>query len=145
MAVKPLLLAALAGASMAIQGTLNAVLGKKVGTFQASFVVHVIASVILGIVLLFGLSEGSLKAIGSCPWWAFLGAPLSAVIIWGVLTSIGQIGVGAATTAIVAAQISMALFLDFTGISGIKVSPSGTKMLGAVIFIIGAYLLLRRQ
>jgi transporter family-2 protein len=140
---KSLLIAALAGASMAVQGALNAVLGKKAGSFEASFVVHVAGSVILGLILLTGLSGGDLRKVGTAPWWAFLGAPLSVVIIWGVLKSIGDIGVGVATTAIVAAQISMALVLDHLGITDVKAQMTPGKIVGALIFMIGAYLLLR--
>ncbi len=47
MHITPLLIAAIAGASMAIQGTLNAVLGKRTGAFEASFIVHVLGALIL--------------------------------------------------------------------------------------------------
>ncbi len=130
---------------MAVQGALNAVLGKKAGSFEASFAVHVIGSAILGVILLAGVSGGDVRRIGAAPWWTFLGAPLSVVIIWGVLKSIGDTGVGAATTAIVAAQISMALVLDFLGITGTKVGITGTKIVGALALMVGAYLLLQES
>lgn len=141
--ITPLLLAAIAGASMAVQGTLNAVLGKRTGAFEASFIVHVLGSLILGLVLLLGLSDGDVRKATEAPWWSFLGGPLSVVIIWGVLTSIGSVGVGAATTAIVAAQITTAIVLDILGLSGQKMPFDWTKGVGAVAFILGAYLLLR--
>ncbi len=140
-----LVLAGLAGASMAVQGTLNAVLGKKTGSFEASFIVHVIGSLILGIILVTGLTGGNIKMAGKAPWWAFLGAPLSVVIIWGVLKSIGEIGVGAATTSIVATQITAALVLDCLGVTGTKVSLSATKIFGGLLLILGVYLLLRES
>ena len=70
--------------------------------------------------------------------------PVSVIIIWGVLASIGKVGVGSATTAIVAVQILTALVLDLTGLAGDKVPLCATKVVGAVIFIIGAYLLLKQ-
>ena len=143
--ITPLLLAAIAGASMAVQGTLNAVLGKKTGSFEASFIVHVLGALILGIVLLLGVSDGDVRKAVGAPWWSFLGGPLSVIIIWGVLTSIGSVGVGAATTAIVASQIATALALDVLGLSGHKMVLDWTKYLGAAAFILGAYLLLRES
>lgn len=56
-----LVVAALSGVSMALQGAVNAVLGKKVGSIEAAFVVHVVGSAILGAVLLTGMTGGSVK------------------------------------------------------------------------------------
>jgi transporter family-2 protein len=141
--IVPLLIAALAGASMAVQGAFNAVLGKKAGSFEASFIVHVIGAVLLGGLLAFGMGQGDYRKAAEAPWWSFLGGPLSVLIIWGVLTSVGQIGVSSANTAIVAAQIVTAIILDCLGVTGEKVSIGWMKVVGAVLFIFGVYFLLR--
>jgi len=141
--IVPLLIAALAGASMAVQGAFNAVLGKKAGSFEASFIVHVIGAVLLGGLLAVGMGQGGLRKALEAPWWSFLGGPLSVLIIWGVLTSVGQIGVSNANTAIVAAQIVTAIILDCLGVTGEKVSIGWMKIVGAVLFIAGVYFLLR--
>lgn len=143
MNIVPLLIAALAGASMAVQGAFNAVLGKKAGSFEASFIVHVIGAVLLGGLLAVGMGQGGLRKALEAPWWSFLGGPLSVLIIWGVLTSVGQIGVSNANTAIVAAQIVTAIILDCLGVTGEKVSIGWMKIVGAVLFIAGVYFLLR--
>ena len=144
MKIGSLLIAALAGASMAVQGTLNSILGKKAGPFEAAFIVHAIGAVLLGGMLLVGLGQGTLRQAVQAPWYSFLGGPLSILIIWGVLVSVGQVGVSAANTAIVAAQIALALVLDVFGASGQKFVFGWQKVLGAVLFIVGAYLLLRQ-
>ena len=140
-----LAVAALAGASMAVQGVLNSVLGKKVGSLEASFIVHVTGAVLLGSILLSGLSQGSLKRAPAAPWYSFFGGPLSILIIWGVLTSVGRVGVSAANTAIVAAQIVTALLLDILGASGQKFSFGWLQALGATLLIAGTYLLLSNR
>lgn len=140
-----LILAGISGASMAVQGALNSVLGKAIGEFHAAFLVHLIGAVILGAVLLFQLAPGNLKAVTAAPWWSLLGGPLSAVIIWGVLSSVGKIGVAPATTAILTMQIFTALFLDALGVTGQKLDMSPKKIVGAIILVIGAYLLLKRD
>lgn len=129
---------------MAVQGTLNSILGKKAGPFEASFIVHVIGAVLLGAILLLGFGQGGLKQSLDAPWYSFLGGPLSIVIIWGVLVSVGGAGVSAANTAIVAAQITVALVLDVCGASGQKFAFNWWKVVGALLFIAGAYLLLRK-
>lgn len=143
MRVLPLILAALAGVSMAVQGTLNAALGKRVGSFEASFIVHVLGSFILAGVLISGISGGDIRKALGAPWWSFLGGPLSVVIICSVLVSIGKVGVGVATTAIVASQITAALALDAIGATGQRFQMGWSKYVGAALFITGAYLLLK--
>ena len=143
MRIVPLLIAALAGASMAVQGAFNSVLGKKAGAFEASFVVHVIGSILLGGLLVLGMGQGSLAKLKEAPWWSFLGGPLSVLIIWGVLTSVSAVGVSSANTAIVSAQIVTALILDFLGLTGQKVTIGWMKLLGAAFLIAGVYFLLR--
>jgi transporter family-2 protein len=138
-----ILLAALAGAAMAIQGAVNAVLGEKCGSFQASFIVHLGGASILFLLLLIMGSLGGVKDFRIAPWWSLLGAPLSVFIIWGVLSSVGEIGVSTATTAIIAAQILTALALDYFGITGHPKPFDLNRIIGAVLFAIGTYLLLR--
>lgn len=128
---------------MALQGVLNSMLGRKVGEIEATFVVHAIASVLLGILLLTGKTQGSIRNTLSAPWFVFLGGPLSVIIVWGVLASIGEVGAASATTAILTVQILTALALDYFQITGEKVQFDVGRIVGVVIFIMGAYLLLR--
>jgi len=139
----PLIIAGLAGGSMAVQGALNSILGEKIGEIEATFVVHVIATALLGIVLASGITHGNIRNIGSAPWFSFLGGPLSVIIVWGVLASIARVGAAPATTAILTVQILTALALDYFGVTGQKANIDITKAVGVVVFIIGAYLLLR--
>jgi transporter family-2 protein len=138
-----LVIAGLAGGSMAVQGVLNSILGEKIGEIEATFVVHVIATALLGVILMLGLAGGNIRNIGSAPWFGFLGGPLSVIIVWGVLASIAKVGAASATTAILTVQILTALALDCLGVTGRKADIDITKAVGVVIFIIGAYLLLK--
>lgn len=138
------IIAVIAGASMAIQGAFNSLLGQKIGGFEAAFAVHAVGSVLLGMILLSGKTGGNLLNARSAPWFSYLGGPLSVLIVWGVLTSISKIGVATATTAIVGAQIFIALLLDAWGVAGQKVPLCAGRCIGAVVFAIGAYLLLKK-
>ena len=58
--------AALSGALLAVQGTLNAGLGKVLGLLDAAFVVHVVGAVFGGGLLLAGLGQkGSTRLEGN--------------------------------------------------------------------------------
>lgn len=144
MKIFPLIIAGIAGGSMALQGVLNSILGKKIGDLEAVFVVHVIGTVLLGAGLLLGFTSGELRALKDAPWYSYLGGPLNILIVWGVIASVSKVGAAPATTAILAVQISTALLLDCFGVTGHKTALTFTRILGAAIFIAGAYLLLRK-
>ncbi|HBE76164.1 MAG TPA: hypothetical protein DDW65_00015 [Firmicutes bacterium] len=137
-----LLLAGLSGSLMAIQGTLNSVLGKVIGLLESTFVVHVVGSLTAGALLLV-LGNGSFSKAGQAPWFAWLGGPIGVAIIFGVALSIPKLGVGTATTSIIAAQLFSAYLIDHLGWFGMaKIPFTFVKIGGIVLIIIGAKLLL---
>jgi transporter family-2 protein len=92
-ALIPLLIGAIAGISMAVQGSLNTLLSKVIGLLEANFVVHVIGTIALIVLLLFGLGKGNLTHVGEAPWYSYLGGILSIVILYTVMASISKLGV----------------------------------------------------
>jgi transporter family-2 protein len=142
-ALIPLLIGAIAGISMAVQGSLNTLLSKVIGLLEANFVVHIIGTIALIVLLLFGLGKGNLTHMGEAPWYSYLGGILSIVILYTVMASISKLGVSIATTAIIVGQVSAALLIDHFGLFGLKVVPfTWWKMLGVVLLAAGAKLML---
>jgi transporter family-2 protein len=141
-----LALAALAGSAMAVQGTWNAALGKILGIWQSTLLVHVIGTVtVLLIILFLGISFGSFSKIGSVPYYALLGGVLNVIIIFAVVKVIPSVGVGNATTAIIVAQISTAVLIDSLGAFGMKkISFQYLDILGIVLLAVGARILLMK-
>jgi transporter family-2 protein len=138
-----LLIAAVAGMAMAVQGSLNAVLGKFVGQVEATLIVHIIGSVLAGIIVLMGISKGDFGKLGEVPWYAYLGGILSVLIIYGVAASIPKVGMAVATTAIIVGQVSTAMLIDQFGLFGLeKVSFTLLKFVGLVLLAVGARLML---
>jgi transporter family-2 protein len=137
-----LILAALSGSLMAIQGTFNSVLGKIIGLLESTFSVHLLGTLTAGILLL-TLGNGNFSKAGQTPWFAWLGGPIGVAIIIGVAYSIPKLGVGVATTAIIAAQLFSAYAIDHFGWFGMERIPfTFLKMGGIVLIIVGAKLLL---
>lgn len=138
-----LAIAALSGAAMALQGTLNTALGKIVGIWESTLIVHIIGTVAsLLIILVLGIGCGGLGKMSQAPWYVYLGGLLNVVIIYAVVRSIPQIGVGNATTAIIAAQLITALCIDCTGAFGMKKIPFHyIDLLGIALLAIGARIL----
>jgi len=141
-----LILAALAGATMAVQGTLNAALGKITGVLEATLIVMITGTItsLLALFLL-GVGKGNMARASSAPWYYFLGGLLIVLITYGVTASIPKLGVANATTAIVTAQIASAVLIDHFGLFGMnKISFNLHQVLGVLMMAGGAWLILRQ-
>ncbi|HWQ74349.1 MAG TPA: DMT family transporter [Syntrophomonas sp.] len=138
------LIAAVSGAAMALQGTMNAALGKVVGLWESTLIVHVIGSVTtLIIILILGVGFSNFGKIGQAPWYVMLGGVLNVIIIYAVVRSMPKIGVGNATTAIIVAQVLTALLIDNFGAFGMKkMAFQYIDLLGTALLAAGAYILL---
>ena len=138
-----LVLAAIAGLTMALQGSLNSVLGKKIGIFEASFIVHFTAAIILIIILILNISKGNIQAWKEAPWYLYLGGILGVIISYTVIVSIPELGVAVTTTAIVTTQVSTACVLDHLGAFGLdKIPFTWIKFIGIILLAIGVRLML---
>ncbi|NMB35670.1 MAG: DMT family transporter [Firmicutes bacterium] len=139
-----LLLAALAGATMALQGALNSALGKVVGLLEATLIVLLIGF-LTALLFLYplGLGKGDILKLGGAPWYTLGGGVLIVLITYGVAASIPQVGAAKATTAIVAAQVTAAALIDHFGFFGLTaLSFSWWKVLGLVFLATGTYIML---
>jgi len=139
-----LLLAALSGAAMALQGTFNAALGKIIGLWESTLLVHLIGSVAaLLIIIILGVGFNNFDKLSSVPWYAFLGGILNVLIIYLVVRTIPKVGVGNATTAIIVAQILTAVLVDSLGAFGMKkMEFQYLDLLGIALLAVGARILL---
>uniref|UniRef100_A0A7C2E3H2 DMT family transporter n=1 Tax=Ammonifex degensii TaxID=42838 RepID=A0A7C2E3H2_9THEO len=139
-----LLLAAASGAVMAVQGSVNALLGKISGLWEATFVVHAVGAAFAGMLLLF-LKSGGFSRLGQAPWYAWIGGILGVLIIYGVARSIPQVGVAPATTAIILGQVLTATVIDHFGLLGMTRLPFNYwRILGCVFLASGAWFLLKK-
>lgn len=142
-----LIIAALSGITMAIQGSVNSVLGKIIGLWEANLVVHIIGTITVGFILfVLKLGDGNLLELSRAPWFTFIGGILSALIIYGVATSIPKLGVAIATTSIIVGQVLAASIIDHLGLFGLKKIPfNWYQLLGLIFLSIGAKLLLNNN
>jgi transporter family-2 protein len=133
-----------AGAAMAVQGTMNSVLGKVIGLWESTLVVHIIGLVtVVGIILATGVGFGGLAKGGEAPWYVYLGGLLNVIIIFGVVKSMPQIGVGN-TTGIIFAQILTAVMIDRFGIMGVEKVPfRWIDLLGVALLAVGTRIMLK--
>ena len=137
-------IAAATGVLMAVQGSINGSLGRIIGTWEGSFMVHAVGLLLIAaLVFIFGVGQGGLAKIKEVPWYLYLGGIINVIIILGVMLSIGQIGAAKATTAIICGQLAMALIVESFGLFGLQqASFTWTKGLGLLLMGIAAKLLL---
>ncbi len=137
-------IAAVSGAAMALQGTLNAALGKVLGIWESTLVVHLVGTISsLIIIVALGVGFSNLSKMGQAPWYVYLGGVLNVAIIYAVVRSIPKIGVGNATTAIIIAQVLTAVLIDCLGAFGMKkMEFHYIDLLGIAFLAIGARILL---
>jgi len=142
----PLLIAALSGIAMAIQGTVNSALGKVVGLLESTFIVHLTGLLLAAILLLFYRSgSGRLPDFFQAPWYSYTGGVLGVLIIYSVVLSIPKVGVAPATTAIILGQVFTAGLVDHFGLFGMhKIPFSLGNVLGTLMMAGGAWLILKQ-
>ncbi len=141
-----LVIAALSGSAMALQGALNSALGKAVGLLEATLVVMSIGALTALLALYpLGLGKGNLAKLSTVPWYYYLGGILIVLITYGVVASIPAVGVANATTFIVAAQVATAVAVDHLGLFGLQAVPfSWWKLLGLGLLAAGTRIILIR-
>jgi len=139
-----LVVAALAGLAMAVQGTLNTALSKITGLLEATFIVQAVAAFAAGMLLYgFGLGEGNVTAIVKAPWYTWLGGAIGVAITYGVVYAMQKAGVASATTASIVGQILTAALIDHLGILGMERIPfPWWKVIGLALVAVGARILL---
>lgn len=142
-----LVIAAAAGITMALQGSLNSALGRITGLWEATFVVHLTGLIFVSLMLfVLGVGKGHLGALFSAPPYVYLGGVLGVLIVYGVVKSIPKVGVAPATTAIVVGQVLTASLVDHFGLFGLnKVPFAWSRILGVALLAGGAWFLLRRD
>jgi transporter family-2 protein len=141
-----LIIAAVAGIAMAVQGSLNAVLSKFIGLAETTFVVHLIGTlIVVGALFIFRISSENLTHWKEAPWYVYLGGALGVLIIFVVAFALPRAGVAKATTAIIIGQVTMAMLIDHFGLFGIEKAPvSWWKGLGLAFLAAGGYFMLRK-
>jgi len=144
MQILALIFAFVAGVMMAVQGSINAALGKIIGILESTFIVHIVGTILIVVILfVLNMGRGNLGNISHVPWYLYLGGLFGVLIIYGVVASIPKLGVASATTAIIVGQVGTALIIDHFGFFGLeKVAFSWIKGAGIVLLALGAKLML---
>lgn len=136
------LLILLGGVLIAIQGPINAVLGRAVGSpVNAALLSFLVGSCALAVVALANRVTPDQGALRALPWWAWTGGFCGAVFVAAAAYAAPRIGVATMLTLAVASQLIAAVVLDHFGAFGVPRHPvSGGRLAGLALVFLGALL-----
>jgi bacterial/archaeal transporter family-2 protein len=134
-------IAALGGAAVALQGQFMGMMDRKIGTSGALFINYASGVLVAAIILLL-LQGGSLKNLVLVPWYALSAGLLGLVIAGSIGFTVPRLGLSAAFTVIVATQFLVALFLEHYGFFGESRRPIDlNRIVGVGGLILSVWLL----
>jgi transporter family-2 protein len=138
-----MMIAAIGGCAVALQGQFMGLLDKGVGTSAGLFINYGSGALIAGIVLLM-LQGGNLKAWNAMPWYTLTAGILGVLIVAAIGYSVPRLGLSVTFTIVVAAQFIMAMLLDHFGWLGASMRPlAPLRLAGAGALILGVWLTAR--
>lgn len=139
------MLAVLLGTLIAMQGPLNAALGKTVGLWETSFLNHAVGFLFAALLLLvFRVGDGNLALLPETSPVTWLGGVLGVGIVYLASRIIPQLGVAPATTLIMVTQLILAASIDQLGLFGLKQIPfTWHQGVGILLLAGGTWLILK--
>ena len=140
-----MLIAALAGAGIALQSGTNAVLGRSLGHPMWASFWQFAAGTVLMIVIMVAMRvpvPAFTATAATAPWWVWIGFITGSVFVVAGLSLSPIIGVGGFIAALVAGQMIASLVLDHFGLAGLAVRPlTLARAAGAALVIAGVLLI----
>jgi transporter family-2 protein len=138
-------LTALVGGFVALQGPINSNLGKTIGNFQAAFFSFATGTIILAIIA--GLAKGGYGQIAEVKTLApqyLIGGALGVCYVSTVLITVRTLGAGGIVAASIAGQLTTSVIIDQFGLLGLDKDPiSVGKAIGVLLLAAGTLLVVR--
>ena len=138
-------LAAVIGGIVVLQGPLNSQLGRTVGGLQASVVALTVS--LIAVATLAALTDGlgGIRRIGDAPLHVAVGGGLAgALYVGSIVWTVRALGAGGLTAVTIAGQLGVAIVIDHFGWLGAERSPiSAGKVAGVALLALGTWLVIR--
>ncbi len=138
-------LTAVVGGFVALQGPINSGLGKAIGNQQAAFWSFATGTVVLAVIA--GLVRGGYGQIAEVRTLSplyLVGGLLGACYVSCVLITVRTLGAGGIVAASIAGQLTVSVIIDQLGILGLDKDPiSVSKAIGVLLLAAGTFLVVR--
>ena len=137
------LVAAIGGITISLQGQLIGIINKNVGTVESVFITYGGGALIIGIIMLL-MRGGNLSSLHIIPNYALFSGPLGLVIVAAIGYSVQRLGLVSAFTIIVASQFIIAAVIDHFGLLGADIRHINiSRLFGISIMLLGIWLTIR--
>ena len=137
------IIAAVGGVAVTLQGQLMGLMDKGIGTQESIFITYAGGGIIISVAMLMSRG-GDLKAISQVPWYALSAGIFGLVIVGAIGYTVPRLGLSKAFTIIVAFQFIVAVLLDHFGWLGATVRPAElTRLVGIGALIVGVWLIMK--
>ena len=142
-----LLIALAVGGLLALQGLVNAQLGKALPhPLQASLISFSVAMLFLGLLMFFyGIKVPSLQALGEIPWYLYIGGLLGAIYVTTVLVLIPRAGVANVILAVFVGQMLLSICADHFGWFNTPVRTLDLARASGCILLLGGLFLIQSK
>ena len=138
-----IILAAIGGVAVTIQGQFMGLLDKNIGTLESMFITYSSGG-ILAAVAMIASRGGNLKAVQTVPWYALSAGLVGLIIVGTISYTVPRLGLSKAFTIIVASQFLVASILDHYGLLGAAVRPMDlSRLVGMVLLVVGVWLIVK--
>ena len=134
-----ILVAAISGALMSIQGVFNAEVTKQSSIWLSASFVQITAFVVCVLAWFITGRDGTVGSLFQVtPKYMLLGGAIGAFITYTVIFSMNSIGPARSAMFILAAQLLIAYLIELMGIFGVDKQPfEWRKLLGMAVAIVG--------
>lgn len=134
-----------AGLLVGLQPASNAALSRHVGDLGAAFVSLLIATVLVGLLLLIAGHPRQLSGVGGIRPEHLVGALGGAVVVAVGLVAVRPLGAGAVIALLVAGQVIMSVLADRFAWFGLHHVGIGAGRVAGVVLVLGGTLLVTRS
>ena len=138
-----IILAAIGGVAVTIQGQFMGLIDKNIGTLESVFITYSSGGILVAVAMIMSRG-GNLKAVQTVPWYALSSGLVGLVIVGTISYTIPRLGLSKAFTIIVASQFLVAALLDHFGLLGAVVRPMDlSRLAGMALLVVGVWLIVR--
>ena len=130
----------LGGVCVALEGSLNALLGKHVGVLRATIAPFAVGLVTILIVVAVANpgKGGTAQEWLSAPWYTYLGGVAAAVFVGSIIYVSPKVGLAAAFSAVLVGQFAASLLVDAAGfVTGERLPITLWRLVGLGFVIVG--------
>lgn len=130
-----ILLMMMGGLLVSSQSSVNASLGRRIGTIEGALISFLTGTGLLAILVLF-FGRGNLFALFEAPKWQLLGVFCGVLFVLINITVVPKIGMISTSILVISGQLSMGLIIDHFGWFHVTVIPLDAKRGLAILFMV---------